>query len=94
MISSAGAEFRPEYSDSDLIVKTQCVKQMWLSGNCRASPVVSVSSKTWLAWLIRSLLQHGTVVAAVCLYVLLLLYLSPILIPQNLAYYLTFPLDT
>jgi len=45
MIRSAGAKFPPEYSDSNLIVKTQCVKQMWLSGNFRASPVVSVSSK-------------------------------------------------
>jgi len=81
-------------------VKTQCVKQMWLSGNCRTSPVVSVSSKTQLAWLIQSSLQqplqHSTVVT-VFLYVLLPLYLSLslplILIPQNSAY-LTFPLDT
>ena len=101
MIRSAGAKFPPEYSDSNLIVKTHCVKQMWLSGSCRASLVVSVSSKTWLTQLIQSSLQHplqcGTVVA-VFLYVLLLLYLSLslslILFPQNLAYYLTFPLDT
>jgi len=74
---------------------------MWLSGNCSASPVVSVSSKTQLAQLIQSSLQqplqHSTVVA-VFLYVLLLLYQSPslslILIPQKLAYHLTFPLDT
>jgi len=100
MIRSAGAEFPPEYSDRNLIVKTQCVKQMWLSGNCRTSPVVSVSSKTQLAWLIQSSLQqplqHSTVVT-VFLYVLLPLYLSLslplILIPQNSAY-LTFPLDT
>jgi len=46
MIRSAGANFPPEYSDRNLIVKTQCVKQMWLSGNSRASAVVSVSSKT------------------------------------------------
>jgi len=46
MIRSAGAKFPPEHSDSNLIVKTQCAKQMWLSGNCRASAVVSVSSKT------------------------------------------------
>ena len=55
-----------------------------------------VSSKAQLAQLIQSLqqpLQHGTIVAVV-LYVLLLLYLSLILIPQKLAYYLTFPLDT
>ncbi len=79
MIRSAGAKFPPEYSDRNTIVKTQCVKQTWLSGNCRASPVVSVSSKTQLAQLIQSApqqpLQHGTVVA-VFLYVLLLLYLS------------------
>ena len=64
MIASTGAKFHPEYSDR--IVKTQCVIQMWLSDNCRASPVVSVCSKTWLAWLIQSSLQesleHGTVV--------------------------------
>jgi len=69
---------------------------MYLSGNCRASAVVSVISKTQRAQLIQSslqqLLQHSTEVA-VFLYVLLLLYLSLILIPQNSAY-LTFPLDT
>jgi len=67
MIRSAGAKFPPEYSDRNLIVKTQCVKLMWLSGNCRTSPVVSVSSKTQLARLIHSLLQqllqHSTEVA-------------------------------
>ena len=51
-------------SDSEDAV---CVKQMCLGGNCRASPVVSVSSKTRLAQLIHSSLeqplQHGTVVA-------------------------------
>ena len=97
MIKSAGAKFPPEYSDRNLIVKTRCVKQMWLSGNCKASLVVFVSSKTQLARLIQSSLQqplqHGTVVA-VFLYVLLLLYLSLIPIPQNSAHYLTFPLDT
>jgi len=97
MIRTAGAKFPPEYSDRNLIVKTQCVKQMWLSGNCRASLVVCVSSQTQLARLIQSLLQqplqYGTVVA-VFLYVLLLVYLSVILIPQKLAYYLTCPLDT
>ena len=90
-----GAKFHPGYSDRNLIVK------MWLSGNCRASPIVSVSSKTQLAQLIQSSLQqplqHGIVVA-VFLYVLLLLYLSQslslILVPQTSAYYLTFPLDT
>ena len=46
MIRSAEAKFPPDYSDRNVIVKTQCVKKMWLSGNCRASPVVSVSSKT------------------------------------------------
>ena len=89
MISWAGAKFSPEYWDRNLIVKTQCVKQMWLSGKSRASPVVSVSSKTQLARLIWSSLQqplqHSTIVA-VFLYVLLLLYLSLslslILIPQ------------
>jgi len=54
MIRSAEAKFPPEYSDRNLIVKTQCVKWMWLSGNCRTSPVVSVSSKTRLARLIQS----------------------------------------
>jgi len=34
MIRSTGAKFLPEYSDRNLIVKTHCVKQMWLSGNC------------------------------------------------------------
>ena len=96
MIRSAGAEFPPEYSNRNLVLKTQCVKQVWLSGSCRASLVVSVISKTRLTRLIHSSLQHGTVVAAF-LYVLLLLYLSMslslITIPQNLAY-LTFPLDT
>jgi len=100
MIRSTGAKFPPEYSGSYLIVETRCVKQLWLSGNCRASLVVSLSSKTRLTWLIQSSLQHplqcGTVVA-VFLYVLLLLYLSLslslILFPQNSAY-LTFPLDT
>jgi len=52
-IRSAGAKFSPEYSDTNLIVKTQYVKQMWLSGNCRAAPVVYVGSKTRLAWLIH-----------------------------------------
>jgi len=101
MTKSAGAKFPPEYSERNLIVKTQCVKQMWLSGNCRASLVVSIISKTQLTQLIQSSLQqpvqHSTVVA-VFLYVLLLLYLSLslllILIPQNLAHYLTFPLET
>ena len=101
MIKSAGAKFLPEYSDKNLIVKTQCVKQMWPSGNCRASVVVSVISKTRLTRLIQSSLQqplqHGTVVA-VFLCVLLLLYLSLslslIIVPQNLAYHLSFPLDT
>jgi len=79
MIRSAGARFPPEYSVRNLTVKTQCVKQMWLSGNCRASPVVSVISKTRLTQLIQSSLQHGTVVA-VFLYVLLFLYLSVIVI--------------
>ena len=100
MIRSAGAKFPPEYLDWNLIGRTMCVKQMWLSGNCGASLVVSVISKTRIAWLIQSSLQqplqHGTVVA-VFLYVLLLLYLSLslslILIPQNSAY-LTFPLVT
>jgi hypothetical protein len=36
---------------------------MWLSGNWRASSVVSVSSKTRLAQPIQSSLQYGTVVA-------------------------------
>jgi len=96
MMKSAGAKFPQEYSDRNLIVKTQCVKQMWLSGNCRASPVVSIISNTQLARLIHSSVQHGTEVAAFP-YVLLLLYLSLSLslihIPQNLAY-LTFPPDT
>ena len=100
MIRLAGAEFPPECSDRNLIVKTQCVKPMWLSGSCRAY-LVSFSCKLRLARLIYSSrqqpLQHGTVVA-VFLYVPLRLYpslsLSHILIPQKLAYYLTFPLDT
>ena len=95
MIKSAGAKFPPEYSDRNLIVKTQCVKHMWLSGNCRTFPFVSVLSKTQLAQLIQSSLQHSTVVA-VFLCVLLLLYLplslSLIFILQNWAYYLTCPL--
>jgi len=97
MIRSAGGEFPPEYLDRNLIVKRQCVKHMWLSGNCRASLVVSFSSKTRLARLIHSSLQHSTVVA-VFLHILLCLYpslsLSLNLIPQKLAYYLTFPLGT
>ena len=79
MLRSAGAKFPPEYSDINLIVKIRCVKQMWVSGNWRASLVVSVSSETRLARRIQSSLRHplqrGTVVA-VCLYVLLLLYFS------------------
>jgi len=67
MIRSAGANFQSEYSERNLIVKTQCVKQMWLGGNSQASPVVSVSSKTRLTQLIQSSLQqslqHGTVLA-------------------------------
>jgi len=95
MVRPAEAKFSPEYIAKNLKVKKQGVKQMWLSGNCRAPPVVSVSSKTRLTRLIQSSLQHSTVVA-VLLYVLLLLYrsLSPILIPQNSAHYPTFPLDT
>ena len=77
MVRSAGAKFPPEYSDRNLVMKTQCVKQGCLRGNGRASPVVSVSSKTRLTQLIQSSLQqplqHSTVVA-VFLYVLLLLY--------------------
>ena len=96
IIMSAEAKFPPEYSDRNVTMKTQCVKKTWLSGNCRASLVVSISSKTQLAQLNQSSLQqplqHGTVVA-VFLYVLFHLYLSLILIPQKLAY-LTFPLDT
>ena len=46
MIRSAEVKFPPEYSDRNLIVKPQCMKQMWLSGNFEASVVVSVSSKT------------------------------------------------
>ena len=46
MIRSAVAKFPPECTDRSLMVERQCVKQMWLSGNCRASPAVSVSSKT------------------------------------------------
>jgi len=95
MIRSAGAKFPPEYSDMNVIVETQCVKQMCLSGNCRASLVVSVSSKTRMSQLIQSQLQqplqHCTVVA-VFLYVLSL-PLSLTLIPQKSAYYLTFPHD-
>jgi hypothetical protein len=94
MIRPEGAEFPPEYSDRNLIVKTVC-------DSCRDSPVVSVISKTQFAQLIQSLLQqplqHSAVVA-VLLYVLLLLYrslsLSLIVIPQKSAHYLTFPLDT
>jgi len=52
-----------------------------------------VINKTRLAQLIQSSLQHSTV-EAVFLYVLLLLYLSLILIPEKLAFYLIFPLDT
>jgi len=54
MIRSAGAK----YSDRNLLVKTQCVKQMWLNGNCRVSPVVSFTSKTQLARLILSSMQQ------------------------------------
>jgi len=97
MIRSAEAKFHPEYSDSNLMVKARCVKQMWLSGSCIASLLVFVSSKTRLTRLMQSSLQHplqrGTVVA-VFLYVLLLFYVSLILFPQNSAFYLTFPLDT
>ena len=90
IIRSAGAKFPPGYSDRNLVMKTRCVKQRWLRGNCRASPVVSVSSKTKLTQLIQSSLQqplqHSTVMA-LFLYVLLLLYLplslSLILILQS-----------
>jgi len=58
MIRSAGAEFPPVYSDSSLMVQTRCVKKVWLSGNCRASPVVSVRSKTQLTRLIQSSLHQ------------------------------------
>jgi len=51
-----------------------------------------VSSKTQVAQLIQSSLQHSTV-EAVFLYVLLLSYLSLILILEELAFYLIFPLD-
>ena len=57
MVRLAGAKFPPEYSeDRNLTVKTQCVIQMWLSGNCIASPVVSVGSKTW----------HGSGCISIC----------------------------
>jgi hypothetical protein len=91
MIRSAGAKFPAESSDSNLTVKTQCVKQMWLSGNCRASLVVSVSSKMRLAWLIQSSLQQPlqqSTVVAVFLYVLLLWHMSLsslIVFPQKFA---------
>ena len=42
---------------------------------------------------LQQLLEHSTVVT-VFLYVLLLVYLSLILIPQRSAYYLTFPLNS
>jgi len=97
MLRSAETKFPPEYSNRNVRVKTRCVKKMWLNGNCRASPVVSVSSKIQLSQLMQSSLQHSTVVA-VFLYVLLLLYLSLslslIFIPPKLAYYIPFPLDT
>ena len=96
MIKSAGAKFPPEYSDRNLIVKTQFVKEMWLSGSCRTSPV---QDRTHMANPVITATASAThTVVAVFLYVLLLLYLSLslslILIPQNLAYCLTFPLDT
>jgi len=71
ILRSAWGEFPAEYSDKNVIVKTERVKQVWPSGNCRASLVVSLSSKTQLALIIQSSLQHGTVVA-LFLYVLLL----------------------
>jgi len=63
MIRSAGAKFPPEYSDSNLMVKTQCVKQMWLSGNCRAPLVVSVSST---ANPVITATQHSSGCMSVC----------------------------
>jgi hypothetical protein len=46
MIRSAGAKISPEYSDRNLIVKTRHVKQVWLSGNCRAYLVVCQQQDT------------------------------------------------
>ena len=100
MISSAGAKFPPEYSDRNLIVKTQCDRDV-TQWQLRVSLVVSVTSKTRLAQLIQSSLQQPlehNIVVAVFLYILLLVHLSLslslILIPQKSAYYLTFPFDT
>ena len=98
MIRSAGAKFPPEYSDRNLIMKTQCAKQMWLSTIAQLLWLYHVSSKTWLIQSsLQQPLQRGTVVD-VFLYVLLPFYfslsLSLILIPQKTAYYLIFLLDT
>ena len=96
MIRLAGAEFLLESSDRNLIVKTHYVKQRWLIGNCRASLVVYQQQDTThvanpFITATASAIWH---IMAVFLYVLLLLYLSSILIPQKSAYYLTFPPDT
>jgi len=71
MIRSAGAKFLLEYLGRSLIMKTQCVKQIWFSGNCRASPVVSVGNTTRLtANLVitatASATQHSSGCISVC----------------------------
>ena len=71
MVRSAGAKLLPEYSDRNLIVRTQCVKRMWLSGSCSATLVVSVSSKTRLTanpiiTAIASATRHSSGCISVC----------------------------
>ena len=101
MITSAGATFLPEYSERNLIVKgdtdvAQCQLHSFSGCICQehdmsgmANPVITRAA---------SATRYICGCISVLLYVLLLLYLSPslslILIPQNSAHYLTFPLDT
>jgi len=94
LIRSAGAEFPPEYSDRNLIVKTHCVKQRWLSGNCRASLVVcQLQDMTRMANPFITATASATWhIVAVLLYVLRLLYLSLILIQQSQLIISHFPL--
>ncbi len=74
LIRSAGAKFPPEYSDRNLIVKTQCDADV-AQWQLRASAVVSVSSKTQLAQLVQSSVQqpleYDDTVVVVFLYVCL-----------------------
>ena len=99
MIRSAVAQFPPEYSDRNVIVKTVCETE-WLSGKCRASLFVSQEQDTICMTVpvitaTASAIQHSSGCITVCPASFIpVLSLSLILIPRKSAYYPTFHLYT